>query len=154
MASSVLGLPVTADGCPGHSSGSLWIEPRDCGAYLSTHYDIASRNLLWARTSAAESRMQRSSRKDYPPSHVFSDDEGLPQLIHHLLKHIEEERVPVIMDDGLYSYCVAGFRGTAASPQQLLVLDPHQTDASMVSQWVSPKWMAQSPLWMALLPAG
>ena len=134
------GIPETARG------RDRWIEPVDVQFMLSS---LGARRPDLIGLALNPRRMLRTSRDEFDHIHAtwrsFHD---------HVLAHLQQHRVPVLVDDGVVGLCISGYHGNVLRPDEghYVLIDPHETRAGSQVHMVSVRaFYRSSPMLMALV---
>ena len=109
--------------CGGGSSRSLWLEPYAAGLILEGS-GLQCENVLFIQEDSVLSRMQSTDIGVYTKDggSILHDE---ADLVKKIKRHFGVCRLPVIIDDGTFSYAV----WTAGGDGPLYLIDPHTTQA-------------------------
>lgn len=130
----------------GVRGSDIWIEPPDAARFLRTYADdVDVEEWLYLRRPEHARRMLRYTPENPYGAARTTDD---PRRMHRILaKHFAAGGAPVIIDDGISSYALAGVDGDGYA-----ILDPHVHDAARAAQTRARRDFWRSPLWMMALP--
>lgn len=102
----------------------LWIEPYDVGNYLKSMYDINGTNLLYIVRDTDIEMMSRTDISVYLDStdspRIYTNN-TFSKLFEYLVGYFSKTSVPIIIDDGIFSYCLTGINETT-----ICIADPHK----------------------------
>ena len=121
---------------------SLWIEPYQVSQYLQK-YNINSKNILYLINDNDSCKLLTTDIKVYNRIYRKSDFDNIINMIDN---HFENTKLPIIFDDGVYSYCVC-----KKNNNLVLISDPHiitgdttyQKDLSFLRE---KTWMIYFPI--------
>jgi hypothetical protein len=127
--------------CGGGTSRRLWIEPHAAGLILE-RFGLECENLLFIQEDAVLSRMQSTDIGVYTTDGgVIEHDEDA--LVERIRGHFRVSGLPVIIDDGTFSYAL-WFDG-----KTLFLIDPHTTRQEEVVREVPWSYLSRK-FWMVL----
>ena len=129
--------------CGGGTSRRLWLEPHAAGLILE-RYKVKCENILFIQEDAVLSRMQTTDISIYTGEGgaILHDEKELEE---RLRSHFKISSLPIIIDDGTFSYAIWLDTGG-----QLWLIDPHTTDGSKVVREIPWSYLARK-FWMILL---
>ena len=93
----------------------LWIEPFDIYTYLKNKNNIDGYNCIYVINDTDISNILKTDIIVYL-EHIYNDFKDIYNLI---INHFNKTQLPVIIDDGTYSYCII------YSNNELFLIDPH-----------------------------
>lgn len=105
----------------------LWIEPVQVSYYLTEMYDIKTENVLYIVNDYDTDKMLKTDIKDYMSNDRIYNVKSFNNLLNKILKHFENSNLPIIIDDGTYSYCLLNIENN-----NIIISDPHTTDSNNV----------------------
>ena len=130
----------------GVRGSDIWIEPPDAAQFLrDAADDVDVEEWLYLRRPEHARRMLRyTPERPYGVARTTAD----PGRMHRVLvEHFEAGGAPVIIDNGISSYALAGVDG-----EDYAILDPHVHDGARAAQTRARRDFWRSPLWMMALP--
>ncbi|ETO22645.1 hypothetical protein RFI_14547 [Reticulomyxa filosa] len=104
-------------------SRGLWIEPHDVEDYIHSHYadsigtELESHKIKKKKTKKKKSEKQKEKEVTYPK--IVDSCEEIRQII---IKHLESVNLPILIDDGSYSYLISGID---FKNEKYEIIDPH-----------------------------
>jgi len=104
--------------------GQLWVEPHDVAAAFQLRWlQLSTRLVLFAPGTVQKYVTKISSTTGHQAVYEVVVDRG--KLLTMLRGHIVSHQVPVLIDNGTYSFAVAGVRCSADGNVEYRILDPH-----------------------------
>ena len=85
---------------------NLWIEPVQVSEYLKEIYDLNTLNILYIINESDINNMLHTDIEYYIESNTIYNSDEFNDLLNILLIHFKNSNLPVIIDDGIYSYCL------------------------------------------------
>ena len=119
---------------------SLWVEPEHVCAFLADTYNINGNDIIYAPhgNKDAQTRMLKTVLDSKIVHHSFEPVLNILEL------HFQDTSLPVIIDDGVCSFCIVK-RGSA-----YFLIDPHVTTDKHIRE-ISLDFIKQS-FWMMYIP--
>ena len=127
-------------------TNDLWIEPYQIYQYLKNIYKIKGRNLIYFIRDDDVTKILKTDITVYFPDSIFSKKDFY-ELLQILQNHFKKSKLPIVIDNGVYSYCIAEI----ISNHSILLLDPHTTQSDNTNQIKSIEYLKDS-FWMIYLP--
>ena len=75
---------------------------------------------------------------------IYTKD-NFQDLLQKIRVHFKTSKLPVVIDDGYYSYCIGYMNKT-----ELYIIDPHQIDGSCI--YTKPFSYLEKFFWMIYIP--
>ena len=116
---------------------NLWIEPYDIHNYLLKYF--TGYNYLYVTKDSDITKILKTNIMVYLNTNsVYTNFEDIYNLI---TKHFTKTKLPIIIDNGIYSYCLTIYK------EELFLIDPHtKTDRQITKKFLENKfWMIYFP---------
>ena len=130
------------------SKKKLWIEPVQVSKYLKEMYDLNTLNILYIINDTDIENMLHTDVKYYIEKNTIYNSNDFNDLLNILLLHFTNSILPVIIDDGIYSYCLLNID---INNNKILISDPHTTKSNNVLKTKDIKFL-QNKFWMICIP--
>ena len=132
------------------SKQSLWIEPYQIGEYLIKERNWKVNHALHICGSKDIHQILNTDPAVYfqSPNKVYSMDIQ-DKLLERISDHFSEKHVPIVIDNGTYSYCIADIDKDS---NQLMIIDPHKSSTLSNHITVVPFDFLIGQFWMILFP--
>ena len=133
-----------------NQSRRLWIEPYDISKYMKDVHKINGNNILYMISDQDVEMMLRTDVIDYIKNNNIYVREQFNILFdllsQHFTKYDQRNAIPIIIDDGVYSYCLIGI-----DSQNIRLCDPHKfnTDDAIYSKQLD---FLKEKFWMIYIP--
>tara|TARA_B100000073_G_scaffold84470_1_gene65212 strand:- start:1891 stop:2478 length:588 start_codon:yes stop_codon:yes gene_type:complete len=124
---------------------NLWIEPYQISKYLEDKLSIKPRNLLYIIDKSDTNNMIMTNINEYTQSNIFTKDRFI-QLKDIIYEHFTKSKLPIVIDNGIYSYCIHSMGGNSIN-----IIDPHTLDDNGILYTKLLKYL-QSNFWMIYIP--
>ena len=102
----------------------LWIEPYDISEFLFKKYNIIGKNLLYTVSDTIDSGIN-TDISIYMKNNTIYNNLTFELLYGILREYFEQSQIPIVIDDGVFSYCMLGINRA-----NITILDPHKLDDS------------------------
>jgi hypothetical protein len=128
----------------------LWIEPCDISIYMKDIHKIDGKNILYMVSDRDIEMMSRGNIIDYIQNNSIYVREQFNTLLdllsQHFTKYDQHNAIPIIIDNGVYSYCLIGI-----DSQNIRLCDPHKFNTSDA---IYSKQLAflKEKFWMIYIP--
>ena len=125
-------------------SMDLWIEPYQISQYLSDKFKINAYNILYHINDNYRKNILNTSINLYESKTYSKHNIDIVSLLFQ--RHFERSRLPVVIDDGIYSYCICEIKN-----DELTISDPHKTNDNevLIKKPMSFLWES---FWMIYFP--
>ena len=130
------------------SKKKLWIEPVQVSKYLKEMYDLNTLNILYIINDADIENMLNTDVKYYIEKNTIYNSNDFNDLLNILLLHFKNSILPVIIDDGIYSYCLLNID---INNNTINIADPHTVNSNNVLKNKDIKFL-QDKFWMICIP--
>ena len=120
----------------------LWIEPFQIHQYFQTCYQMKGENLIYILKDENLQNMLSTTIECYD---IYTKD-NFQELFQKIRVHFEISKLPVVIDDGYYSYCIGDI-----NEKELYIIDPHQIDGSCI--YTKPFSYLKNSFWMIYIPS-
>lgn len=122
----------------------LWIEPLDISKYLLDKFDIKSENLLYVISDSDGDNILKSDINYYIKNNsIYNNFNKLKEL---LISHLNTSNLPIVIDDGIYSYCLYKIHNN-----EIILLDPHTINSNNVIKKENINFL-KNKFWMICIP--
>lgn len=125
----------------------LWIEPFHVSEYLEKHYQIKGQNVLYVTKDEDISKILKTDISIYLSNTIYNKN-TFSELIELINQHFNKSKLPIIIDNGVYSYCLTKFND---SSNEFILLDPHTTTNKDTTKIIDTIFL-QKCFWMLYLP--
>ena len=85
----------------------LWIEPYDISNYLKKYHNIEGENLIYITEHIDVNRMLKTDIKTYIQLDTIYNEKDFNKLVKNFKTHFLKSKIPIVIDDGTFSYCVS-----------------------------------------------
>ena len=125
-------------------SMDLWIEPYQISQYLSDKFKINAYNILYHINDNYRQHILNTRIDVYESKTYSKHDIDIVSLL--FKRHFERSRLPIVIDDGIYSYCICEIKN-----DELTISDPHKTNDNevLIKKPMSFLWES---FWMIYFP--
>ena len=153
---------------------SLWIEPLQVSEYLEnfSYTDMKNitqklpvrfKNILYCLKDSDGSKMLKTDLNHYISNNSIYNKDNVTNILDMFVEHFKNSRLPIIIDDGVFSYCIADVTGSTvldnhtqsfgetSDPLSITVLDPHTQKAGGKIYKKNIYWFINS-FWMIAIP--
>ena len=130
------------------SKKNLWIEPVQVSKYLKEMYDLNTLNILYIINDTDIENMIHTNIKYYIEKNTIYNSNNFTDLLNILLLHFKNSILPVIIDDGIYSYCLLNID---INNNTINIADPHTVNSNNVLKTKDIKFL-QDKFWMICIP--
>lgn len=123
----------------------LWLEPYEISIFLKKYCNnFDGNNYLFIKNDNDVSRILKTDIAIYTKGDFIINDFNNFLLI--IKKHFNKYKIPIIIDDGIYSYCFI-----LLNDQEILLIDPHITNDNNVKKikidfLIKNFWMIYVPI--------
>ena len=126
---------------------ALWIEPYQISEYLKKNFQIQGKNILYVTQDQDIERIMKTDISIYIESKVYNHN-NFSELIELISNHFANSKLPIVIDDGVYSYCMIYSHD---QPDKIILIDPHtqRNDSSIKIKDIS---FIKESFWMIYLP--
>jgi len=124
---------------------NLWIEPYQISKYLKDKLSIKPLNLLYMIDKNDTNNMINTNINDYKSFNIFTKDKFI-QLKDIIYEHFTKSKLPIVIDNGIYSYCIHSM-----GHNSIHIIDPHTLDDKSVLYTKLLKYL-QNNFWMIYIP--
>lgn len=130
------------------SKKNLWIEPVQVSKYLKEIYDLNTLNILYIINDTDIENMLHTDIEYYIESNTIYNSDEFNDLLNILLLHFKNSNLPVIIDDGIYSYCLLNID---INNNKITISDPHTMNSDNVLKTKELTFF-QNKFWMICIP--
>tara|TARA_B100000401_G_C52803978_1_gene720141 strand:+ start:431 stop:1000 length:570 start_codon:yes stop_codon:yes gene_type:complete len=124
----------------------LWIEPYDISNYLKKYHKIEGENLIYITEHIDVNRMLKTDIKTYIELDTIYNQKDFNKLVTKMQRHFLKSKIPIVIDDGTFSYCVLDI-----SKYEISILDPHKLQKSKTIYKRDLNFFKKS-FWMIYIP--
>ena len=125
---------------------NLWIEPLQISKYLLDTYNIKCNNLLYIIDDTDSTKILKSDINYYIENNKIYNSKQFNNVLTILNNHFSISNLPIVIDDGIYSYCVCSI-----SNNSITLIDPHTTIDTEVIKIKSLDFF-KNKFWMIYIP--
>jgi len=131
-----------------HQTNALWIEPMQISKYLFNKFNIKFKNLLYIIKETDVNLMLKTNITDYLNNNEKNiyNLQDFDILINLMKNHFEISKLPIVIDNGIYSYCIGEINNN-----KITIIDPHTKTKENIIKYEDLNYIKKN-FWMIYLP--
>tara|TARA_B110000238_G_C16095979_1_gene426110 strand:+ start:905 stop:1474 length:570 start_codon:yes stop_codon:yes gene_type:complete len=107
----------------------LWLEPYHIGKYIADKFNINGKHYAFVTDNYDFSKILKTDISFYLENNRIIN--RFDTILSIIKEHFRETNLPVVIDDGIYSYCFI------MNGEFILLIDPHSTEKKLLKKNIS-----------------
>ena len=126
-------------------TSKLWIEPVSVSKYIHKEFNIKPLNMIYLIDDNDVEKMLSTKVNEYNYINILKKDKFYI-LINNIQEHFQKSKLPIIIDNSVYSYCIISLENDIVK-----MADPHTLDDNKIIRQEPLKFL-QNNFWMIYIP--
>jgi len=122
---------------------TLWLEPYEAGRYLYGCYGIKSNHLIYIRNDSDILKILTTDISVYLTNNRYTNNFNI--MFSACKKHFNTNKLPIIIDNGVYSYCILSIKDNI-----IKISDPHTLNNN--NELEKSTDFLKNSFWMIMIP--